>query len=61
MKKKLWRYIFDNSLSNDDVITCDAQLKEVHLFTTTDIVANGQERDSRKGRVHILFCAIVDS
>ena len=29
MKKKLWRYIFENNLSKDDTVTCNEELKSV--------------------------------
>ena len=29
MKKKLWRYIFENNLSRDDTVTCNEELKNV--------------------------------
>ena len=61
MKKKLWRYIFDNSLSNDDVITCDARLKEVLIIMMGDVVAHWKGQDSGKGCVHIHFRFIVGS
>ncbi|OAO15793.1 SWIB complex BAF60b domain-containing protein [Blastocystis sp. ATCC 50177/Nand II] len=29
MKKKLWRYIFENNLSKDDTVTCNEELKSL--------------------------------
>ena len=29
MKKKFWRYIFENNLSKDDIVTCNEELKSV--------------------------------